>query len=52
MDPEHMLLTTPDEWVDGDFDDFPFIQSVLWDSIKYDELEEIVIIKEESNVNT
>lgn len=44
MDRECMLTTTPLGSGDLDFDDmedFPFLMSILWDSMKYDDLEEV-----------
>ena len=36
-----MCATTINELVDGDYDDFVFIVSDLWDAIKYEDLEEV-----------
>lgn len=33
--------TMINELVDGDYDDFVFIVSDLWDAIKYEDLEEV-----------
>lgn len=36
-----MCATTINELVDGDYDDFVFIVSDIWDSIKYEDMEEV-----------
>ena len=46
MDREYTLTTTPigsGEFDLDDMEDFPFLMSVIWDSIKYDDLEEVRI---------
>lgn len=35
--------TMINELVDGDYDDFVFIVSDLWDAIKYEDLEEVIL---------